>query len=195
LAGDANHDGVASSSGDEFIELVNRSGVSVSLDGWRLETGQGTLTVRHVFRPGTVLAPGSAVVVFGGGTPTGSFGNSLVTVASSGNLALINAPTFAESIALLDSTLLTVDQVLYIQSTPNVSYVRDVSGQLVLQSSLPGAIGGFTPGFEFNGASFAPAVPEPSAYAALLTGIILLGIKGRFGAKRTPNATEPNGAS
>ena len=38
------------------------------------------ISTRHTFELGTVLADGCAVVIFGGGTPTGSFGGSLVLV-------------------------------------------------------------------------------------------------------------------
>jgi hypothetical protein len=44
--------------------------------------------MRHTFPVGSVVAPGCSVVIFGGGTPIGNFGNSLVQTSSSGNLGL-----------------------------------------------------------------------------------------------------------
>jgi hypothetical protein len=66
LAGDANCDGVRDPYDDEFIELVNVSSATLLLAG---VTVADTSYVRHTFAPGTDLAPGKAIVVFGGGTP------------------------------------------------------------------------------------------------------------------------------
>ncbi|HKY05233.1 MAG TPA: IPT/TIG domain-containing protein [Blastocatellia bacterium] len=91
LAGDANGDGARSTSQDEFIEIVNRSDVSIDLSGYRLSDAD---EVRHIFALGVVVPPGESVVVFGGGRPTGDFGNAqengLVFKASSGGLSLNN---------------------------------------------------------------------------------------------------------
>ncbi len=91
LAGDANGDGARSTSQDEFVEIINRADVPVDLSGYRLSDAD---EVRHLFAPGIVVPPGESVVVFGGGRPTGSFGNAqennLVFRASSGGLSLNN---------------------------------------------------------------------------------------------------------
>ena len=86
LAGDANGDGVRSTSDDEFVEIVNRSDSAVDLTGWRLEDASGP---RHEFVAGPILAAGQFLVVFGGGTPTGI--PSTWEVASSGGLSLNNS--------------------------------------------------------------------------------------------------------
>ncbi len=88
LAGDANGDGTRSSSGDEFVEIVNRSGSDVDVSGWTLSDG---FTLRHTFPAGSVIFDGCSAVIFGGGTPTGGFGNSLVQTASGGSLGLNNS--------------------------------------------------------------------------------------------------------
>jgi hypothetical protein len=85
LAGDANGDGVRSTSDDEFVEIVNRSGEAVDLTGWRIEDSTGP---RHEFETGPVLGAGELFVVFGGGDPTGI--PSAWAVASSGGLSLNN---------------------------------------------------------------------------------------------------------
>ena len=65
-AGDANGDGVRSTSDDEFAEIINRSSQAVDLSGWSLHDFTG---LRHLFAEGLVLAPGEFFVVFGGGAP------------------------------------------------------------------------------------------------------------------------------
>ena len=91
LAGDANGDGSRSISQDEFIELVNRTTQPLDISGYRLSDAEA---VRHVFAEGAVLPPFEASVVFGGGAPSGRFGNAginrLVFKASSGGLSLNN---------------------------------------------------------------------------------------------------------
>ncbi|MEK6324788.1 MAG: lamin tail domain-containing protein [Acidobacteriota bacterium] len=89
--GDANGDGTRSSSSDEFVEILNRSGEPFDISGFKLFDSDA---VRHEFPPGTVLPPFEAAIVFGGGTPTGAFGNAaenkLVFRASTGGLSLNN---------------------------------------------------------------------------------------------------------
>lgn len=98
LAGDANRDGVRDSAQDEFIELVNRSGIDKDISGYQLtarSTSSTTDTVRHTFAPGTIFVSGTAIVIFGGGgnfNPADpAFGGALVLKASSGSLSLTNA--------------------------------------------------------------------------------------------------------
>jgi hypothetical protein len=90
-SGDANGDGSRSSSQDEFVEIVNRTSEPIDISGWRLSDEE---EVRHVFAAGAIVPPFETVLVFGGGRPTGSFGNAadngLVIVASSGGLSLNN---------------------------------------------------------------------------------------------------------
>lgn len=85
--GDANGDGFRDGSQDEFVEIYNESGGALDLSGWTLNDLVG---VRHVFPANSIVPPGCAIVVFGGGTPTGSFGGSIVQTASTGFLALNN---------------------------------------------------------------------------------------------------------
>jgi hypothetical protein len=75
---------------DEFVELVNRGATPVCLAGFAL--GDAAKPERHVFPLGRALAPGAALVVFGGGVPTGAFaGAEVQTAAFSGSLNLTNA--------------------------------------------------------------------------------------------------------
>ena len=83
--GDANGDGIADASDDQFVELLNSGFDALDISGWSLDTGG---VERHLFAPGTVVPPLEAVVVFGGGAPTGDFGNAQVVTATSGGLGL-----------------------------------------------------------------------------------------------------------
>lgn len=83
--GDANGDGTRHSDDDEFLEFVNISGGVLDISGW---TVHDETRRRHTFSPGTHLSDGCAVVVFGGGSPSGAFGGSLVQTA--GSLGLNN---------------------------------------------------------------------------------------------------------
>jgi hypothetical protein len=96
--GDANGDGEAHYSDDEFVEIVNMSGVDIDMSNWTLSDGYG---LRHTFPLGTLVSDGCAVVVFGGGTPVGDFGGAIVMVSSGGNLGLNNG---GDSVAIADET-------------------------------------------------------------------------------------------
>lgn len=89
LRGDANADGKVNSNQDEFVELVNTSHQPMDLSGFQVKDGA---QVRHVFPAGTIVPPGKAVLVFGGGKPQGQFGDvgkdKLVFTASRGSLGL-----------------------------------------------------------------------------------------------------------
>ncbi len=60
-ARDANGDGVTSGSSDEFVELFNSSRAPVDLSGYLLAEATGIL---HEFPEGTILPPGTALVIF-----------------------------------------------------------------------------------------------------------------------------------
>ena len=67
---DANRDGQYDPHEDEFIELYNAGSRRISLAGWRLGDA-GHLSEYFRFPPDAVIEPGSYVVLFGGGHPTG----------------------------------------------------------------------------------------------------------------------------
>ena len=69
-AGDANRDGRHDPYEDEFIELYNTGSRRISLAGWRLGDA-GPLSDYFRFPPGAVIEPGSYIVLFGGGNPSG----------------------------------------------------------------------------------------------------------------------------
>jgi hypothetical protein len=95
-------------------------------------------------------------VVFGGGTPIGGFGGSLVQVASTGGLYLNNDE---ERVTLFDSDHNPIAAVAYgLEGDNNQSLTRnpDVTGPepLVQHATIPAA----------NGAPFSPGVRLDSVF-------------------------------
>lgn len=154
LSGDANGDGTRDSTDDEFVELVNDGAVSVDLSGWRLSDGAG---VKHTFSDGAVVPPGAAVVIFGGGIPSGSFGGALVFVAT--GLGLNNT---GDTVTLNDGSVDVASYSYGSEGNGDESLTRDldVTGAFVPHSTASGSNGAlFSPGTRVDGTSF---VPEPS---------------------------------
>ncbi len=159
VAGDANGDGTISVTQDEFVEIVNASGADQDISGWTLSDAVG---VRHVFPAGTVVTDGCAVLVFAGGTPTGSFGNVVVQTASTGQLGLNNGGdtvTFADGGAIATATYGA-------EGGGDESLTRDpdITGAgFVLHSDAAGSGGAlYSPGTRVDGTSFAGCVAPPA---------------------------------
>jgi hypothetical protein len=152
IAGDANRDGVRDPNQDEFVEFYN-SGPQLDMSGY---TVSDATSLRHTFPAGTIVPPNGVLVLFGGGTPTGSFGGSLVQTASTGQLNLTNAGDLLTLKNAAGVTLLTFD-VTPLSDNPNESYSRnpDLTGAFVLHSTIPAAAGAiFSPGLKVNGTNF-----------------------------------------
>lgn len=158
-AGDANGDGTRSPSEDEFIEFVNDTDQPVDLSGFTLfdETNLATMEPRHIFPDGTVIPPRSVYVLFGGGTPSGTFGGATVATSSSGNMNLSNS---GDIITILDTdgnVFLTFDTAtdgmgIDFGSDQSVTRNPDLTGGFVLQQDANAAFL-FTPGTRNDGTS------------------------------------------
>jgi len=123
--GDSNGDGVVSWYKDEFVELVNVSDQDVDLSGWSLSD---SVMSRFAFPSGTVLSPGRALLVFGGGEATdfSSLGGALVRVAKTHRLGLNDK---GDQVTLTELNGNVVDQVLYgSEGGKGRSLVRAVDG-------------------------------------------------------------------
>lgn len=105
VSGDANNDGIRSVSDDEFIEFLNNEAGAADISGWSISDN---ISPRHVFPSGSVIAPYSFLVLFGGGAP--SLPGIQWQTASTGSLSLNNG---GDTITLFDSGMTVVDQVLY----------------------------------------------------------------------------------
>lgn len=158
LPGDANGDGIRNSSQDEFVEIVNRTAEPIDLSGYSLSDSE---QVRHVFAAGTALPPFEALVVFGGGSPSGSFGNAaengLVLKASSGGLSLNNG---GDTIKLEDARGRPVQEVKFgaAEGGANQSINRDpdADGASFSRHTNVAEDAGrlFSPGTKAKGAAF-----------------------------------------
>lgn len=152
IAGDANGDGTRDPLQDEFVELFN-SNPSINISGYTLSDAA---SVRHTFPAGTIIPQNGVVVVFGGGTPTGSFGGSLVQTASAGQLNLNNAGDVLTLRDAAGNTVATFD-VTPFSDNPNESLTRnpDITGDFVQHSTIQIANGAlFSPGRKVNGSNF-----------------------------------------
>ena len=154
VIGDANGDGRVDGVEDEFVEFVNNTQASIDLSGWTVADGIGT---RHTFPAGSILVSGCSVLVFGGGTPTGSFGNSLVQVSSTGSLGL-NA--LGDRVTLYNQAGTMIAVYEYgTEGGDDQSLTRDpdiFGGEPFVKHSLDNGSGGaiFSPGTRIDGTPF-----------------------------------------
>lgn len=152
--GDANGDGTRDSTQDEFVEIVNTSGANLDLSGWTLSDENST---RHTFPADTIVPDTCSIVVFGGGTPTGAFGGSVVQTASSGALGLNNG---GDTVTLLSPDMATSVAYTYGSEGGNdQSLTRDpdITGPdpLVEHTTAAGSNGAVhSPGTMVDGAAF-----------------------------------------
>jgi endonuclease/exonuclease/phosphatase family metal-dependent hydrolase len=124
-----------SNTAGEFVEIVNVGGTTASIGGWTLSDGAG---VKHTFAAGTSLAPGKAIVVFGGASAIPA-GLANAVAASTGTLALGNS---GDSVILKNGAT-TVSSFTYpssLSGTDGVSMNRNpdasATGTFVLHTTL-----------------------------------------------------------
>jgi len=155
--GDANGDGTVHTTQDEFVELINTGYTPLDISGWTISDAVG---LKHTFPASTVVPPREAVVVFGGGSPTGSFGNAaangLVFTASSGTLALNNA---GDTVTVADNLGTTIQSVTYGSAGGNdQSLTRDpdLTNTAFVKHTLATGSGGsrYSPGTKVGGTAF-----------------------------------------
>jgi hypothetical protein len=159
IQGDANGDGTREAQEDEFIEFVNLGG-TLDLSGY---TVHDNAQQRHVFPQGTIIPSGGVLVLFGGGNPSGAFGNAIVQTASAGILNMNNAGDFVTVYNTNGEVVLTFD-VEPLSNNPDESYTRypDLNlepgddGILFYQHAGIGeALGAlFSPGTKIDGTNF-----------------------------------------
>lgn len=170
LAGDANGDGVRSTTQDEFIELYNNGSQNADLSAWYLKDES---SVRHLFPNSLILSPNEAYVVFGGGNP--QIGGRW-SVASSGALSLNNG---GDTISLFNASHGLIDQVVYgSEGDKDQSLTRSPEGQgslFALHTTLPNANGKrFSPGYLINPPAVPSTVaPEPATLMTLMGGCLM----------------------
>jgi hypothetical protein len=155
LDGDANGDGVYAQAQDEFIEFINMSSQPLDLTGYEIYDAESLTagTPNHVFPAGSIVAPGKAIVVFGGGTPTGTFGGATVQTSTSGDLNMNNAGDFVTILNPTGDVIVTFD-ITPLSDNPNESYTRnpDLTGAFEQHSTNTPIL--FSPGTKIDGSAF-----------------------------------------
>ena len=157
--GDANGDGTRDGSEDEFVEILNPDVITVDLSGYTISDA---FTVRHTFPQGTLVPPGCAIIVFGGGTPTGSFGNSIVQTASTGFLGLTNG---GDTVELRTAANVLIAMFSYDGSITDESMTRnpDITGVFEGHTTAAGdANSVHSPGTKIDGSTFGGCDPVPT---------------------------------
>ena len=159
IEGDANGDGTREAQEDEFIEFINLGG-TLDISGY---TVHDNAQERHVFPQGTIIPSGGVLVLFGGGNPTGTFGNAIVQTASAGILNMNNAGDFVTVYNSNGEVVLTFD-IEPLSNNPDESYTRypdlnldpGADGILFYQHAGIGeALGAFfSPGTKIDGTNF-----------------------------------------
>ncbi len=156
--GDANGDGAVNTTQDEFVELVNVSNAELDLSGWTLSD---VVQVRHTFPAGTFVKGQCTIVVFGGGTPAGAFGDAIVQTASTNQLGLNNT---GDTITLRDANNVIIASYTYgAEGNDNQSLTRapDLTGgePFIRHSLATGASGRLhSPGTQVDGTPFSGCV-------------------------------------
>lgn len=153
MPGDANGDGTRDPLQDEFIEFFNSTAGALDISGYTISDAS---QVRHTFPAGTIVPANKAIVVFGGGTPTGSFGGALVQTASEGQLNLNNAGDFI-TVRNASNVIISTFDINLLSGNPNESYTRflDIYGEFARHSTIPVAGGTIhSPGTQVSGNPF-----------------------------------------
>ncbi len=112
------------------------------------------MRVRHTFGENVSVGPGCAVVIFGGGTPTGTFGNATVIIASSGRLEFNNN---GDTVTLSNGDAVIAAYTYANEGGQNQSLTRfpDVTGNEPLLKHTDISQRRFSPGTRTDGTDFA----------------------------------------
>ena len=156
--GDANGDGARDANEDEFIEFYN-SGLEIDISGYTITDNRPAdgEQLRHTFPTGSIIPANGVLVLFGGGNPSGDFGNSVVQTASEGMLNMNNTGDLVTMYDTCGDVILTFD-VEPLSNNPNESYTRspDITGETFEEhagiASSNGAL--FSPGYKSDGTDF-----------------------------------------
>jgi hypothetical protein len=153
LTGDANGDGTRHYGEDEFVEVVNNTGKDFDISGWTLSDDDAP---GITFPEGAILPDQCAVVVFGGGSPTGTFGDALVfTDDGSIGSGLSNS---GDVIIFTDGATFQETASYGSEGGDNQSLTRnpDITGtDFVKHSTIPESGGAlFSPGTQIDGTGF-----------------------------------------
>jgi hypothetical protein len=165
MTGDASCDGLRSSADDEFVEIINVADAVVDLSGVTVTDRVPEQVVRHVFAPGSKLAPGEAILVYGalpGISQSGPWCAALaaarVVIASQASGLDLNNAGDTVTLHAADGQEIARFDYSALVGAHNQSITRDpdVSGAPVLYGSAQGHLAdrAFSPGTRNDGTSF-----------------------------------------
>ncbi|MBU1533838.1 lamin tail domain-containing protein [Myxococcota bacterium] len=146
LLGDTNLDGVRHFGDDEFVEIVNISDEETDISGWTISDG---FMARFTFPAGTIIAPHTAVVVFGGGSIT-SF-NACTAFTTSGGLGLNNS---GDTVTLSDQDGKEIDSMTYGSEGGNDKSLTRATDSDPESTFIPHPGNGSSAGLQSDGSSF-----------------------------------------
>lgn len=162
IEGDANGDGSRDALEDEFIEFFNNSDSPLDISGYKVydTSALGSNAPRHIFPASTVIAAKSALILFGGGSPTGSFGGSIVQTASEGaseSERQLNLSNSGDVITVKNTNDVTA--LVYNSSETGINHGQnqsvtrspDLTGAFVLHTDANASLA-FSPGLKIDGA-------------------------------------------
>lgn len=155
LDGDTNGDGAYAQSEDEFMELYNTTGKNLDISGYTIYDAESLSlsSPNHTVPANTIIPPGGVFVLFGGGTPTGSFGGAVVQTSTSGDLNMNNS---GDTLYVFDAMGGGVDtfDVEPLSNNPNESYTRnpDITGAFEQHGDNTPIL--FSPGTMIDGTPF-----------------------------------------
>lgn len=182
LAGDANADGIRSSSEDEFIELLNPGTATENLSGGSLWDNSA---IRHSFANATFLLPDERLVVFGGGNPANIPGK--VAIASTGGLSLNNT---SDQIFLKNAAGQVIDFISFgAEGNQDQSLTRfpEGAGPFRLHRDVSSSQLLFSPGRSVNPEpphTALPSTPEPATFVLLAAGLAALPLAQKISMKK-----------
>lgn len=149
---DVNHDQVQSNREDEFVEIVNNESSDIDISNWTISDAKN---VSYTFPSGTIISADRAIIVFGGGKPSGNFGGA--AIFTSDGLSLNNG---SDTITLRDQNNNQIDRVDYgTDITPHdgVSLNRNPDGSgdtFSDHDKVTNAKGNYSPGTKVDGTPF-----------------------------------------
>ncbi len=152
IEGDANGDGVRSYWQDEFVELVNWTNHTVNLGGCTISDSSYT---RFTFADPLLIPSGKALVLFGGGEPTGEFGGAITLIASTQSYYGLGLNNPGDTVTLRNGDEI-YDMVTYgQQNTTSINRWPEIRGSFHFHNLIPEAAGRlFSPGTKVNGEDF-----------------------------------------
>lgn len=149
--------------GDEFVEIVNASDTAIAMDGFTLEETTFVGLPRHTFAAGTTLEPGSAIVIFGGGTAPDDISGARFEVANAADVGIafgLALDDEGDTLTLRDASGALVAVFAYgpgtaLPAVSDRSYTRspDTTGDFVAHDDAQPPVL-YSPGMQADGTNF-----------------------------------------